>query len=120
MNGRSRFPRLGLLAALFALAVQLAVGATVPFPPSGSGHAAICHAGEPGEPPNGPAHHMPDCALCPLCVALHHPAPLPGAPPAMPAPRLLAFPFVRPTPPATGPPSPAILAAQPRGPPVSA
>jgi hypothetical protein len=115
---------LGLIAALSALAVQLAFGATVPNRRPAVILAAagvICHAGQTragdhrGDPP---AHR--DCAICPLCVAMSVHVAAPAMPPALaePAPAGLWRPAPIPE------PAPVVVrlafAAQPRGPPAAA
>ena len=119
---RFRIPRLGLFAALLALAIQLAVGATVPDPALAElGLGAICPTGNPASHQRAPpAHHLPDCAACPFCAALTLPAPTLGAPPWIPAPREAAIAVAPNRPPATGPPIAFVAAAQPRGPPALA
>lgn len=115
MDGRFRFPRLGLLAALFAVTVQLAVGAIVPSPLMGLGDAVICHADAPAGTPQ--QHHAPLPMRCPLCAAMATPAPLPATAPPIAAVARVFYPFAAPTPLATGPPARFVFAAQPRGPP---
>lgn len=115
MDGRFRVPRLGLLAALFALAVQLAVGAIVPSPLMGFGDAVICHADAPAGVPQ--RHHAPLPMCCPLCAAMAAPAPLLATAPPIVAVARVFYPFAALPPPATGPPARVIFAAQPRGPP---
>jgi hypothetical protein len=116
-----RFPRLGLIAALLALAGQLALGASVPSPALElSGFGVICHAGGDTGGPPPPSHQAPDCALCPVCATLAVQAPLLAAPPMLPAPRAVRVARRTILPPPTAPPVVALLAAQPRGPPVLA
>ncbi len=119
---RPRAPRFGLLAALLALAAQLAFGAAVPHPALGEpGFGIICHAGQDeGSLPARPGHHAPDCAICPLCLSLTAPAPTLGETPFVPVPRVRATLSPVVLPPATGPPAFAVAAAQPRGPPTLA
>jgi hypothetical protein len=124
-----RVPSRGLIAALIALMVQLAIGAMVS--PSGAfgttasgdstlaalGAAPICHADSDGSGTPAPAH-LPDCLSCPLCVAVHTPfASPPSASVALLAPP--APPSGRPAlpPEATAPPAPNWPAVQPRAPP---
>ncbi|HVZ07295.1 DUF2946 family protein [Rhodopila sp.] len=83
----------GLLAALFALTVQLALGAVVPrIDPIKAawdiGSAPICHGDDGGSPSTPDSHHhLADCLVCPLCAALHAPAPpLPDVATRLPAP----------------------------------
>jgi hypothetical protein len=118
-----RLPAAGVFLALLALVAQLAFGAVVPRPEVALAldeAGVICHAAAPSDGRTPPAHHhMPDCQFCPLCMSLATPGiVLPGAGPNPPSP--LAAVFRRPglPPPATAPPVPALLSAQPRGPPV--
>jgi len=79
---------LGLLVALFALAMQLSAASTVPFaglPATGLDKfvaASICHSGAAADDHGGPPaqHHAPDCAVCPLCQAIAHAGVLLAAP----------------------------------------
>jgi Protein of unknown function (DUF2946) len=68
-----RVPLRGLLAALFALIVQLALGATVPSAGAQAGmailEAPICHTDDSGSGGSAPAH-VPDCLVCPLCAGV--------------------------------------------------
>jgi hypothetical protein len=110
----------GLLLALFALAMQLAASA-VPIPGvDGLPAVPICHSGGATNDGGAPArHHMPDCAVCPLCQAIGHAGVLLAAP---------LFGFVAPVvlavrsftlPPARAPPRRAVTAASARGPPAT-
>ncbi len=118
---RLGFLRVGLFAALLALAGQLAWGATVPDPALAKlGLGVICHTGDAGSAPTGPAHRAPDCALCPLCAAIAMPAPALAKPPLLPRPRVAATtPAVIPAA-AITPPTRTAVAAQPRAPPALA
>jgi hypothetical protein len=63
----------GMLAALLALMVQIAVGATVPqTDPVAALFLAetLCHSDQPSD---GSDHKAPplDCLLCPFCVVVH-------------------------------------------------
>jgi hypothetical protein len=71
-----RIPLPKLLAALFALMVQLGVGAYVPNDqPDTVIPGSICHVGtETGGAPGIPAHRHADCLACPFCAAAHVPA----------------------------------------------
>jgi hypothetical protein len=121
-----RIPASGLFLALLALVAQLAFGAVVPRPDVAlvlDQAGPICHAAAPadGTTPPAPHRHMPDCQFCPLCMALATPGiVLPGAGPHLPPPQVAAFRRPGLPPPATAPPVVALLAAQPRGPPVLA
>ncbi len=115
MEGRLRFPRLGLLAALLALAAQLAVGAVVPSPLMGFGQAVICHADAPAGTPG--KQHAPLPMHCPLCAAMATPSPLLATAPPIARTARVFFPFAASPAPAIGPPARFFLAAQPRGPP---
>lgn len=122
-RARSVSGLLGLVAALSALAVQLAFGATVPNrrPAAILVAGVICHVGQTraddhrGDPP---VHR--DCAICPLCAAMSVHAAAPAMPPALadPAPAGLWHPAPIPE------PAPVVVrlafAAQPRGPPPAA
>lgn len=115
MYGRLRVPRLGVLAALLALAAQLAVGATVPRALAGFGFGVICHTDAPTDPAG---HHAPAPPLrCPLCAALATPTPLLAGAAVIAMSARVFFPFAAAAPPATGPPVRVVQAAQPRGPP---
>jgi len=73
----------GLLAALLALMVQIAIGAAVPQPdPVASVVSAetLCHTDQPAD---GSDHKIPPlaCLVCPFCVVVHAQAvALPSAP----------------------------------------
>jgi len=107
--------------ALLALAVQLAVGATVPQPQLAALDriAAICHAGTtPDEAPPAAPHHTPDCLLCPLCATLAGPSlGLAGSGPVLPPPGVTVIARAALPPPATAPPARQGTTAQPRAPP---
>jgi hypothetical protein len=118
----------GLLLAMLALAGQIAFGGLVPPVDAAESPLAgldslgvICHAaseGNPGESP-APHRHSPDCAICPLCVAMTAPAAALLSPgPMLPAPPTDTVTAESPRPPARAPPSAPPRAAQPRGPPV--
>ncbi len=116
----------GLLLALVALALQMAAIAIVPYASVAAGvdrlvAASICHSDSAaGDQGGAPAHHhMPDCAVCPLCQAIAHAGVALAAPWAgFAAPVLLA---VRPyaMPPPRAPPGRALTAASARGPPAA-
>ena len=115
---------LGLLVAVMALVSLLALGATVlpddrPADPTAALKALVvfCQTGHPlGDKP-APAHRMPQATLCPLSVTLALPAAIPAPMVFLPAPPgALALRFGAP-PPARAPPSLAVMAAYPRGPP---
>jgi hypothetical protein len=123
------FPRprsLGLpsvLLAIIALAMQIAVAAIVPFAAQAGSldrlvATSICHSESGGDQGPGPVRHQsPDCAICPLCQAIGHPAPFLATPIAtliVPARVVVA---VLALPPARAPPSVGGSAASARGPP---
>ena len=75
---------------------------------------------QPAAPANAPGHHQePDCAVCPLCAALAHPA-IAWMPVAF-APRRVVVVTIRPERPraARAPPVTELHVAYPRGPPAS-
>ena len=120
---RRHIPTSGLFLALLALVAQMAFGAAVPGPEMTlvlNGAGVICHAGAPsGSTPPPHHHHMPDCQFCPLCMSLAtQGVVLPSAVAHPPPPQLADFRRPGLPPPATAPPLKALLAAQPRGPPV--
>jgi hypothetical protein len=84
INARSLAARLHAVLALFALAVQIALGSAIPSHawPSGPAIAAvICHTDDGTSGQQSPQPATPaDCALCTLCGALAHAAvpPPPG------------------------------------------
>jgi hypothetical protein len=111
----------GQLAALLALMVQLAVGATVPrLDPVMLADAPICHsdAGGSSGGPATPPGHSPDCLLCPLCVAIHAPA-IAEAPPGvvLPNPSMVVVSRSELPPPSRAPPAFRRPPNQPRAPP---
>ena len=115
-----RVPLRGLLAALLALMVQLALGATVPNAQAALSIAAapICHSDDGTGNAPAPAH-VPDCLVCPLCAAVHASAAivLPPVSDAVPFARLCLLPRPELPPPATAPPSVDWPPNQPRAPP---
>ena len=122
---RHRIPASGLFLALLALVAQLAFGAVVPRPEIAlvlDRDGIICHAPAPSDSAPAPSHHhMPDCQFCPLCMSLATPGiVLPGGAPHPLPPRVATFRRPGLPPPATAPPAPPLLSAQPRGPPVLA
>jgi hypothetical protein len=116
------------LAALFALAVQIALGTAAPgagIRPTAEQQlaalladpGAICH-GSAGGDRQAPHHHATGCLLCPYCGAIGAVAVLHGGNPTLPIPR--AGPIAvrdAAAPPPVHSTSP-FLAAQPRGPPI--
>jgi hypothetical protein len=115
----------GLLLALLALVSQLALG-TMVLPddsavPQLDAISILCQTGAPDQPqPATPHHqHVPDCAICPLCVALAvpgvilTPAPMLPLPPSIRHVAQIALP-----PPSRGPPSRPLHISPSRGPPV--
>jgi len=108
----------GVLAVLLALAAQLGLGASVPRPDPlarFSDLVVLCHPNSPSPTPAHPAN----CVICPLCVAVHAPAPTlvaDGLP--LPFPAVWTDGLAAPPPPARGPPVHWRIAAQPRAPPV--
>jgi hypothetical protein len=116
--------RLGLLAALLALAGQVAFGAVVPRDDTLRAAFAelaaasfICHTDAADQKSPAPHHRAPDGALCLFCQAVAQagillaPVPLPFRLPTL-QPVHDALP-----PPSRAPPSRALVAAYPRGPP---
>ena len=115
---RPRLLRLGLAAALLALAGQLAWAASVPQPVLDLlAFGPICHSDSDGKAPGRTDKHVPLRAVSPQCLALALPLPPLAAPPALPAPRVAVRRSVARLPPATAPPALFLLAAAPRGPP---
>jgi hypothetical protein len=115
---------LGPVAALLALMVQIGIGASVQRPDRLAqiiGVETLCHASDDAGGPPGPAPAHPfDCLFCPLCAALHAPAPTPvsGMPiPAAPAAGIGVRADL--PPPSTAPPLPQRPPGQPRAPPVT-
>src|SRR3954465_9308958 len=115
-----RVPVRGLVAALLALIVQLALGATVPAAQArrAIAEAPICHTDETGGTAPAPAH-LPDCLACPFCAAVHASATVILPSVSGPAPGARPSPLPRPElpPPATAAPSIAWPPNQPRAPP---
>ncbi len=115
----AHLPRLGLIAALLALAGQIAFAATVPQPVLARiAFGTLCQTDARGRAPAHPQRQVPLRAVSPLCLALALPAmPLAAAPalPLAPAPVTVVATL---PPPATAPPRLVSLAAPPRGPPV--
>jgi hypothetical protein len=130
-------PRLspaGLFLALLAVAMQLALGAAggsgraAPIPDAARGAelallsallpgaSILCHADTDAPSPIPQPREHGDCAICPLCAAIAHPAALPATPAILPS-LLLAIPLAAPPPPATAPPAIDRTSAQPRAPP---
>jgi len=124
-NGPAR--ALGLLLAMLAVCLPVLLGPIV--------HAAMmrqvdgmamagdmpdCHEAmgdpRPDQPP-GPQHHDPDCAVCPLCAALAHPAIAWTPAPTAPTPSVTRMERPELPPGARAPPRLSASAAQPRGPP---
>ena len=118
---RLGLPRLGLIAALLALAGQIAFAATVPQPVLARiAFGTLCQTDAHGKAPTHPRRQVPPRAVSPLCIALAMPAmPLAAAPPLPPRPAPVTVALTLP-PPATAPPSLVSLAAPPRGPPALA
>ncbi len=112
----------GLLLALVALAMQLAVFGIVPTTGAAAGvdrllATSICHT-DTSDQGNAPArHHAPDCAVCPLCQAIAHAGAILASPvAAFVAPVLfVSRAFAQPA--ARAPPSVAVSATSARGPP---
>jgi hypothetical protein len=96
LAARHRLSSAGLIAALFALMVQIALGAIVPAPDPGAAVASaevLCHTGGPNDDGSGsvPPIHSSDCLVCPLCAALHAPSPVLGSGPVVPVPIQAGF-----------------------------
>ena len=116
----------GLLLALLALTAQL--GFDLPLPKAGTeaslaAATTLCHidGDETGGQVPGPPH-LPDCLICPLCVAIASAATLllPAVGATVPKPHSAIIARAAVPPPATAPPSTARFAAQPRAPPLQA
>ena len=118
---RLGLPRLGVIAALLALAGQVAFTATLPQPVLlGIAFGTLCQTDAHGNAPAHPHRQVPPRAVSPLCIALALPAmPLVASPALPPRPAPMAAVMTRP-PPATAPPHLVSLAAPPRGPPTLA
>ena len=119
----------GLLLAVLALVSQLALGSFV-LPDEAAAReqsvaaldalSVICNSTNPASPtPTKPHHrHGPDCAVCPLCIALALQAVVLGSPPDLPAPSSRLADRATLPPPARAPPAQPRLAPPARGPPV--
>lgn len=124
-NGPAR--AIGLLLAMLAACLPVLVGPIVHSAMmrqsdgmAMAGDMSGCHEAmgdsRPDQPP-GPQHHEPDCAVCPLCAALAHPAIAWAPAPAAPAPSVMRTGRPELPPDARVPPRLFASAAQPRGPP---
>ncbi len=122
----SWFPT-GLLMAILALVSQLALGTMVlpeEAPPAASTELAaisvLCQTGTPAtSSPGVPQHHhMPDCPVCPLCVALATQGALLTPAVLLPMPSTRRVAQIALPPPARGPPSRPLRISLARGPPV--
>jgi hypothetical protein len=104
-----------LLSMGSAIPAGLAVGGTDPGTPF---IFSICQSAHGSGGRSSPVRHSPStCAICPICTALMQAGVLlPPAPPAMPALRSAGLAEAA-LPPARAPPSIAVGAAYPRGPP---
>ncbi len=115
----------GLLLALLALTAQL--GFDLPLPKAGTeaslaAATTLCHidGDETGGQVPGPPH-LPDCLICPLCVAIASAATLlPAVGATVPKPHSAIIARAAVPPPATAPPSTVRFVAQPRAPPLQA
>lgn len=115
----------GLLLALLALTAQLAFD--LPLPKAGTeaslaAATTLCHidGDETGGQVPGPPH-LPDCLICPLCVAIASAATLlPADGTTVPTPLSAIIARAAVPPPATAPPPTPRFAAQPRAPPLQA
>ena len=121
---RRRPSRLGLFAALLALAAQVVAGALVPQPAWAASKAseAGAHMGKAshhdmGKAPGHDRRHKHNGPFCPFCLAVAHPAPTLTAPPSLPRPLSILVARATPLPPARAPPELPFPAAHPRGPP---
>ena len=115
----------GLFLAIFALVSQLTLGGLVlPDDASAAELDAViilCQAGAPDAPAAPPHHHhAPDCAICPLCVALALPGVILTPAPLLPAPSIQRVAAIALPPPARGPPSRPLRISLARGPPPEA
>jgi hypothetical protein len=115
----ARFRGFGFLAAIIALAGQLAFGATLPQPVLARiAFGQLCHAGAAGRAPAHPDRRAPLSAASPLCTALAMPTPpLAVVPPVPVPPAPIHFVRLAPRPVNAAPPA-APRAASPRGPPL--
>ena len=73
-----------------------APGLAAPHRPSAAGWVSaevLCHTGGPNDDGSGsvPPIHSSDCLVCPLCAALHAPAPVLGSGPVVPVPAQAGF-----------------------------
>src|ERR1700760_3329394 len=114
-------PLHGLFAALMALVMQLAVGASVPRldPVRQIADVAIlCHAADDagGGPAKVPSHLI-DCLLCSHCIAAQPQIPPVPAPPYLVPPRVQQVRRAEMPPPSRAPPLRLWAATQPRAPP---
>ncbi len=121
---RHRLSVSGLVAALFALMVQIALGAIVPQSDPGAAVASaevLCHTGGPNDDGSGsqPPIHTSDCLVCPLCAALHAPAPVLGSGPEVPAPSRAGFVLAAVPTPVVAPPRADYPPLQARAPPLT-
>jgi hypothetical protein len=113
----------GLIAVLFAMMSQLALGASVPrVDPIAAlaGLAAICHVNDDagGAPAKQPIHPA-DCLVCPLCVVAHMPSAILVSGESDPEPSNVAMVLRHELPPpSTAPPTRSRSPGQPRAPPI--
>jgi hypothetical protein len=113
----------GLLLAVLALISQLALGSLVLPAESAAAEldaiAIFCQTAPSGTPqPSAPHHqHAPDCAICPLCVALAMPGAILTPAPLLPTPSVHQVAQITLPPPARGPPSRPLRISLARGPP---
>ena len=117
VSHRFRLP--ALFMALLALMAQLGVGASVPRADPIAAAGVLCHPhhNSDGTPSHAPAH-LPDCPVCPLCAAIHAPAPtLVAVITAPPPPAVAVTATIERPPPATAAPAMPRPPAQPRAPP---
>jgi hypothetical protein len=134
MSSRQRTPSrpvrslAGLLLAVLALVSQLALGAIV-LPDEAAAQeqsiaaldaiSVLCQSPTPAAPDRAPAHHRcPDCALCPLSVALAMQATVLASGPDLPPPSSQSAIRLALPPPARAPPAQPHTTPLPRGPPV--
>jgi hypothetical protein len=111
---------LALLAVLGQILIGPVAARAMMAPPApGAYLGTLCHdASQDARPGQGQqGSHDQDCALCPLCVGVHLPAPLLPAPVLLPPRADPVRLFHALLPPPIGPPSRLYVAAQPRAPP---
>lgn len=117
----------GRLLAMLAVCLPVLLGPVVHAelmsdqPGAMPGDMPLCHEAMADHRPDAPAgsqhRHGPDCAVCPLCAALAHPAIAWTPAPTAPTPSVTRMERPELPPGARAPPRLSASAAQPRGPP---